>query len=197
MKQSAPLVLNQPPARRCPHTAVVAIAAGAHPRVPAGRGSRPASISAPDGCSGLARGDTVILHGHWLSFLRDLDTNPTVLAVIFSPNDSVAPSARAVALREQRLHPRLAREQCQVGLKYPCWPMHSCGITAIKVRSWPKFWANSASLSLCAASTAGRRRGRRATPRVRPNRRFRHKGTDSLSESGIKGMRGGTARRCG
>ena len=38
----------------------------------------------------MAVGDTVILHCRWLSFLRDLPSNPAVIAVTFCPNDSVA-----------------------------------------------------------------------------------------------------------
>jgi hypothetical protein len=38
----------------------------------------------------LAQGDTVILHGHWLSFIRDLHRDIAVIAVIFCQNDSVA-----------------------------------------------------------------------------------------------------------
>ena len=42
----------------------------------------------------------------------------------------------------------------------------------------------------------GSRRRRRSSPRVRPHCRFRNRGTDYISESGIKWMGGSTKRQC-
>ena len=40
----------------------------------------------------LAQGDTVILHGHWLSFIRDLHRDIAVIAIICSKKDNIVPS---------------------------------------------------------------------------------------------------------
>jgi hypothetical protein len=81
------------------------------------------------------------------------------------------------------------------------------GTRLLRDRSHNQFYSRAATTCSRAAAAAAAvwspraappppTHGGRLPPRVRPHRRFRNRRADSLSESGMKWMRGGAKRQC-
>jgi hypothetical protein len=99
------------------------------------------------------------------------------------------PSRRRSRRRECFVLATLKRERCQVGPKDASWPMHSCGNTAKKGRSWASFWANLGGVFLTRGHAGPP--GRRVTSTCPPCswRRARRQQHRDLRATAVRGHR--------